>query len=54
MTHITHVFGYRDFIGEHCILFSLKSQFHYEAKVNVEAFYLDKSYLINVLMKQPA
>lgn len=54
MTHITHVFETRDFIGEHCMLFNLKSQFHYEAKKNINAFYLDKSYFVNVLMKQPA
>jgi len=34
-THITHVYGCKDFIGEHCILFNLKSQFYYEARTNV-------------------
>lgn len=50
-THLTHFFGKKDFIGEHYILFNLKSQFHYEAKADVFAYSLDRYFFMNLLEK---
>lgn len=52
-THMTHIFGVKDFVGDHCVLFNLKSRFYYEAKTNVECFSLDKYSLITSLLKHP-
>lgn len=48
-THLTHVFGKKDYIGEYYILFNLKSQFHYEALADVMAFSIDKYNLMDLL-----
>lgn len=48
-THLTHVFGKKDFLGEQYVLYNMKSQFHYEAKTDVMAYALSKFSFMTLL-----
>ena len=50
-THMCLILGMYDFVGDHAVLFDLKSQHYYEAKTDVVAFALDKTPLLYSIHK---